>query len=112
MYTFSSHLTFSPPLPPRVLIHPCSLSSSRLPPITWQRVPLVLGPHEVDKRLGLLVVVRRVAVVVVVVRVRVVGRADVLHAVDAAALGAAFHGAGAGHLVIFVSKWRWEEMNA
>ena len=63
------------------------------------RRPLVLGPHEVGKRLRLLVVVRRVAVVVVV-RVRVVGRSDVLHAVDAAAFAAAFDGAGAGHLVV------------
>ena len=42
-----------------------------------------------------------VAVLVVVVGVRVVGRANVLHAVDAAALGAAFDGAGAGHLSFF-----------
>ena len=44
---------------------------------------------------------RAVAVLfaVTVVRVGVVGRADVLHAVDAAAFGAAFDGAVAGHLL-------------
>lgn len=43
-----------------------------------------------------------------VMRVRVVGRSDVFHAVDAAAFGAAFDGAFAGHLVCgegWVSGW-------
>ena len=62
------------------------------------RRPPILWPHKIRKRLRLLVVVRAVAVLLVV-RVRVVRRADVLHAVDAAALGAAFDGAAAGHLV-------------
>lgn len=74
-------------------IHP-SISRLQLP-IRRLRRPLVLGPHEIRHRLRFLVVVRRVAVVV---GVRVVGGPDVLHAVDAAALGAAFDGAGAGHL--------------
>ena len=41
-----------------------------------------------------------VLVAVSVVGVRVVGRSDVFHAVDAAALGAAFDGAVAGHLFV------------
>lgn len=61
------------------------------------RRPPILWPHKIRKRLRLLVVVRAVAVLLVV-RVRVVRRADVLHAVDAAALGAAFDGAAAGHI--------------
>ena len=60
------------------------------------RRPPVLGPHIIRKRLRLLVTMRRVAVPAV--RVRVVGGADVLHAVDAAAFGAAFDGAVAVHL--------------
>ena len=70
------------------------------------RRPPILGPDEVGERLGLLVVVRAVGVLlaVAVVRVRVVGRADVLHAVDAAALRAALDGAVAGHLF---GGWGW-----
>ena len=64
------------------------------------RRPPVLGPHVIGKRLWFLVSVRRVAVLVVVRVVRVVRRADVLHAVDAAAFGAAFDGAVAGHLFV------------
>lgn len=54
----------------------------------------VLGLDEVGKGLGLLVAV----VVVVAVVVGVLGRADVLHLVDRAALGAALDGAVAGDL--------------
>ena len=84
---------------------------SRHPPFHLSRLPIkrlrrppVLGPHVIRHGLGLLVVVVRVAVVVV--RVRVVGRADVLHSVDAAALGAALDRAGAGHLFFWVSWGR------
>lgn len=55
----------------------------------------VLGLDEVGEGLGLLVAV---AVVVAVVVVVVLGRADVLHLVDGAALGAALDGAVAGDL--------------
>ena len=65
-----------------------------------RRAP-ILGSHKIRKRLGLDVIVRAVAVLfaVPVVRVGVVGRPDVLHTVDAAAFGAAFDGAVAGHLL-------------
>ena len=58
----------------------------------------ILGPHEIDKGLGLLVLL-------VVMGVRVVGRADVLHAVDAAAFGAASKGAFAIHLFFLGIKF-------
>lgn len=87
---------FSTSIIPRLPFH---LHISSLPIMRLRRAP-ILGPHIIRKRLGLLVIVRPVAVLlaVAVVRVRVVGRADVLHAVDAAALGAAFDGAVAGHI--------------
>ena len=77
-------------------IHPLDFTS--LLQIKRLRRPPILGPHVIRKRLGLLV---SVVLVAVVVRVRVVGRANVFHAVDAAAFGAAFDGAFAGHLVFF-----------
>ena len=89
-----------PPSPLPNKDHPSPHHPSRLP-VKRLRRPPVLWPHEIRHRLWLLVIVRRVAVLVVVVGVRVVGRANVLHAVDAAALGAAFDGAGAGHLSFF-----------
>lgn len=60
----------------------------------WLRRAPVLGPHVIRNRLGFDVLV------LVVVRVRVVGGPNVLHAVDAAALEAAFDGALAGHLFV------------
>lgn len=66
------------------------------------RRPPILGPHEIRKRLWFLIIVCAVAMLfaVSVVGVRVVGRADVFHAVDATAFGAAFDGAVARHLLL------------
>lgn len=91
----------NPPHPP--WLHPLPPprpSPSPLPIMRLRRAP-ILGSHKIRKRLGLDVIVRAVAVLfaVTVVRVGVVGRPDVLHAVDAAAFGAAFDGAVAGHLL-------------
>ena len=70
------------------------------------RRPPILGPDEIRKRLWFLIAVCAVAMLfamlfaVSVVRVRVVGRANVFHAVDATAFGAAFDGAVAPHLLL------------
>lgn len=68
------------------------------------RRPSILRPHKIRKRLRFHIIVRAVAMLfaVSVMRVRVVGRADVFHAVDATAFGAAFDGAVARHLLIGV----------
>ena len=66
------------------------------------RRPPILGPHVVGKRLWFLVAM--VLFAVAVMRVRVVGRPDVLHAVDGAAFGAAFDGAVARHLLGWVGS--------
>lgn len=66
-------------------------------PIVRLRRPPILRLHEICKRLRFLVFVVPIAVSVTM-SVRVVGRADVFHAVDAAAFDTAVYGALAGHL--------------
>ena len=92
MYTFIA-LKFPVSSSRASLLCPCP-SSSRFLPIKRLRRPPVLRPHVVRHRLRLLVSM------MVVVRVRVVGRSDVFHAVNAATLVAACDGAVAGHLFV------------
>ena len=61
----------------------------------------VLGPNEIRKRLRLLVGMMPIRVSM---RMRVVGRADVVHFEDVAAFGTALDGAGTGHLLGGVSR--------
>ena len=71
-----------------------SFPSQSSPFPTTPHLP-ILRPHKICKRLWLLVVMMSI---IVSVRVRVVGRADIVHFEDVAAFGAALDGAIAGHL--------------
>ena len=80
---------------------PCPSRRRRLRPLyaintSTATVSIVFRVDKVGKGLGFLVAVVIVAVAVVVV---IVGRANILHLVDATALGAPLHGALAGHLM-------------
>ena len=102
--------TLVAPLPrhPAANIPTCSILAtgdaqlSRLAKMRLRR-PSILGPHEIRKRLRFLILMMRVVAMlftVSVMRVRVVGRADVFHAVGATAFRAALDGAFAGHLLL------------
>lgn len=98
IYTPAPHPPSSHPQPSQLVNPPRQPPLPNLLSIMRLRRPPILRPHKIRESFRFLIPSVSVSMTVIIVSVRVVGGSDVFHAVDAAAFGAAFDGAGTGNL--------------